>query len=41
MKSIQVNKDEALDGMEREIDGEILGERERNTTVRENGVGGF
>ncbi len=40
MKSIQVNKDEALGRKEWEKDRErkIWGERERNTTVRENGV---
>jgi hypothetical protein len=41
MKSIQVNKDGALGCKEREKDQErkIWGERERNTMVRENGVG--
>jgi hypothetical protein len=41
MKSIQVNKDGALGCKEREKDRErkIWGERERNTTVRENGMG--
>ena len=41
MKSIQVNKGGALGHQEREKDQErkIWGERERNTTVRENGVG--
>jgi hypothetical protein len=41
MKSIKVNKDGLLGCKEREKDRErkILGERDRNTTVRENGVG--
>ncbi len=41
MKSIQVNKDGALGCKDREKDRErkIWGERERNTTVIENGVG--
>jgi hypothetical protein len=41
MKSIQVNKDGALGCKDREEDRErkIWGERERNTLVRENGVG--
>ncbi len=41
MKSIQVNKDGALSCKEREKDQErkIWGERERNTTARENGMG--
>ncbi len=41
MKPIQVNKDGALGCKEREKDGErkIWGERERDTMVRENGVG--
>ncbi len=41
MKPIQVNEDGALGCKEREKDQErkICGERERNTTVRENGVG--
>jgi hypothetical protein len=40
MKSIEVNKDGALGCKEREKDPErkILGERERNTTMRENGM---
>jgi hypothetical protein len=41
MKSIQVNKYGALGRKDREEDRErkIWGERERNTVVRENGVG--
>jgi hypothetical protein len=41
MKSIQVNKDGVLGRKEQEKDRErkIWGERERNTTVRENNVG--
>jgi hypothetical protein len=41
MKSIQVNKDGALGHKEQEKDWEwkILGERERNTMVREDVVG--
>ncbi len=41
MKSIQVNKDGMLGRKEREKDRErkIWEERERNTTVRENGMG--
>jgi hypothetical protein len=41
MKLIQVNKGGALGHQEREKDQErnIWGERERNTAVRENGMG--
>jgi hypothetical protein len=41
MKSIQVNKYGVLGRKEREKDREskIWGERERRTTVRENGIG--
>jgi hypothetical protein len=41
MKSIQVNKDGALDCMEQEKDRErnIWGERERSTTERGKGMG--
>jgi hypothetical protein len=41
MKSIQVNKDGALGRKEQARDRErkIWGERERNTTVRLNGIG--